>query len=62
VLPKGTHEYQRFLKPSEIGRAARQAGLDVVDVAGLSMNPLTREFNLSKDVSVNYLMQLVRPG
>ncbi len=62
VLPKGTHEYSRFLKPSEIGQGARAAGLVVADVAGLAMNPLTREFSLSTNVSVNYLMRLVRPA
>jgi 2-polyprenyl-6-hydroxyphenyl methylase/3-demethylubiquinone-9 3-methyltransferase len=61
VLPKGTHEYSRFLRPSEIGKAARVAGLSVADVAGLTMNPLTREFSLSADVGVNYLMRLTRP-
>jgi 2-polyprenyl-6-hydroxyphenyl methylase/3-demethylubiquinone-9 3-methyltransferase len=61
VLPKGTHEYSRFLRPSEIGKAARAAGLSVADVAGLTMNPLTREFSLSADVCVNYLTRLTRP-
>ena len=62
ILPKGTHEYRRFLRPSEIGTAARAAGLHVADVAGRTMNPLTREFSISTNVSVNYLMRLVRPG
>ena len=62
ILPKGTHEYSRFLRPSEIGRAARDAGLGIADITGVSMDPLTREFRLSGDVSVNYLMRLTRPA
>ena len=62
LLPRGTHEYARFLKPSEIAREARAAGLTVRDVAGLRIDPLTLEFRLAADPSVNYLMHLERPG
>jgi len=62
LLPRGTHEYARFLRPSEIARAARSAGLAVRDVTGLLADPLTRTFRLGADPSVNYLMHLVRPG
>jgi 2-polyprenyl-6-hydroxyphenyl methylase/3-demethylubiquinone-9 3-methyltransferase len=62
VLPRGTHEYAKFIRPSELGRAARAAGLEVRDVTGLVMDPLTREFSLKADVAVNYLVHLVRPG
>ncbi len=62
VLPRGTHEYAKVIRPSELGRAARAAGLEVRDVTGLVMNPLTREFSLGPDVAVNYLCHLVRPG
>jgi len=62
VLPRGTHEYAKFIRPSELGRAARAAGLEVRDVTGLVMNPLTHEFSLEPDVAVNYLCHLVRPG
>ena len=62
LLPRGTHEYARFLRPSEIAREARAAGLAVRDVAGLLVDPLTLEFRLGADPSVNYLMHLVRPG
>lgn len=61
VLPKGTHEYARFLKPSEIARGARAAGLSVKDVTGLEVHPLTRECRETSDVSVNYVMTLTRP-
>lgn len=56
MLPKGTHEYDKFLKPSELARAARQSGLEVNDVTGMSYNPLTRQYSLGQDVDVNYLM------
>ena len=62
LLPRGTHEYARFLRPSEIAREARAAGLAVRDVAGLRVDPLTLEFHLDADPAVNYLMHLVRPG
>jgi 2-polyprenyl-6-hydroxyphenyl methylase/3-demethylubiquinone-9 3-methyltransferase len=56
MLPKGTHEYARFLKPSELAAHARQAQLDVCDVTGMSYNPLSKNYRLGQDVDVNYLM------
>ncbi len=56
LLPKGTHEYARFIRPAELARWAREAQLDVADIAGLSYNPLTRAFRLTRDVTVNYLL------
>jgi 2-polyprenyl-6-hydroxyphenyl methylase/3-demethylubiquinone-9 3-methyltransferase len=56
LLPKGTHEYARFIRPTELARWAREAQLDVADIAGLSYNPLTRTFRLTRDVTVNYLL------
>ena len=61
LLPKGTHEYARFIKPSELARHARDAGLDVVAMRGMQYNPLTRRYWLSDDTSVNYLMACRRP-
>jgi 2-polyprenyl-6-hydroxyphenyl methylase/3-demethylubiquinone-9 3-methyltransferase len=61
LLPRGTHEYSRFIRPSELARAARAAGLSVADVTGILFDPLTREFRLGRDVDVNYLMHLERP-
>jgi 2-polyprenyl-6-hydroxyphenyl methylase / 3-demethylubiquinone-9 3-methyltransferase len=55
VLPRGTHEYLKFIRPSELARWGRGAGLDLVDLTGISYNPLTRAFRLSADTSVNYL-------
>lgn len=56
LLPRGTHEYRRFIRPSELARWARQAGLDVAQLKGLTYNPLTQRFALGADTSVNYLM------
>lgn len=56
LLPKGTHEYARFIRPAELARWVREAQLDVTDMAGLSYNPLTRVFRLTRDVTVNYFL------
>ena len=55
LLPKGTHEYARFIRPSELARFARAAGLAVEASRGLQYNPLTRRYALSADTGVNYL-------
>lgn len=56
VLPPGTHEYARFLAPSELSRLARAAGLTPADITGMSYNPLARRFSLGRDVDVNYFL------
>ena len=56
LLPRGTHEYARFLRPSELVRWCREAGLDVEGTRGMEYNPLTRRYWLSGDTSVNYLL------
>jgi 2-polyprenyl-6-hydroxyphenyl methylase/3-demethylubiquinone-9 3-methyltransferase len=61
LLPRGTHEYARFLRPSELARDARAAGLDVTDTSGLTYNPLTRRYRLTPDVRVNYMMACRKP-
>lgn len=60
MLPKGTHDYARFIKPSELARACREAGLTVSAIAGISYHPLTRKYALTQDVDVNYLMHCRR--
>ena len=55
VLPRGTHEYRKFIRPSELARWGRQVGLELADLTGISYNPLTRAFRLSSNTSVNYL-------
>lgn len=56
LLPKGTHEYAKFIKPSELAGHCRQAGLDVQGSKGMEYNPLTRRYWLSNDTSVNYAL------
>jgi 2-polyprenyl-6-hydroxyphenyl methylase/3-demethylubiquinone-9 3-methyltransferase len=60
MLPKGTHDYAKFIKPSELARWAKLGQLDPVELIGMSYNPLSRSYSLGKDVSVNYLMCAVR--
>jgi 2-polyprenyl-6-hydroxyphenyl methylase / 3-demethylubiquinone-9 3-methyltransferase len=60
LVPRGTHEYDRLLKPSEVARFARAAGLEVADIAGLRYDPLREQCSLTRDPSVNYLMHLTR--
>jgi len=56
MLPKGTHDYAKFIRPSELGQWLRAAGLELVDIKGMSYNPLTRQYSLGKDIDVNYLL------
>jgi 2-polyprenyl-6-hydroxyphenyl methylase / 3-demethylubiquinone-9 3-methyltransferase len=60
LVPRGTHEYERLLKPSELARFARAAALEVVDIAGLRYDPIREQCSLTRDPSVNYLMHLTR--
>jgi 2-polyprenyl-6-hydroxyphenyl methylase/3-demethylubiquinone-9 3-methyltransferase len=62
VLPRGTHEYLKFIRPSELARWGRAAGLELRDLAGIGYNPLTRSFRLSSDTKVNYLAHFRRPA
>lgn len=56
LLPKGTHEYARMIKPSELSQWARDAGLDLQGFKGMAYNPLSKRYWLSQDTSVNYLL------
>jgi 2-polyprenyl-6-hydroxyphenyl methylase/3-demethylubiquinone-9 3-methyltransferase len=60
VLPRGTHEYLKFIRPSELATWARRVGLDLSDVTGIGYNPLTRAFSLSSNPGVNYLAHFRR--
>ena len=60
LLPKGTHEYAKFIRPSELAKACREAGLDVRQTRGMEYNPLTERYWLSDDTSVNYLFACER--
>lgn len=61
LLPMGTHRYSRLIRPSELSRWARSAGLELADLAGLEYDPLSRKARISADVSVNYLAHYRRP-
>lgn len=61
LLPMGTHQYARLIRPSEISHWARDAGLELADLAGLEYNPATRKARTGTDVSVNYLAHYKRP-
>lgn len=63
LLPRGTHDYRKFIRPSELGTWLREAGLDVGHMTGLVYNPLTRGYRLKDgDVSVNYIVHATRAG
>jgi 2-polyprenyl-6-hydroxyphenyl methylase / 3-demethylubiquinone-9 3-methyltransferase len=63
LLPRGTHEYDKFIKPSELLGAARRCGLELVRMTGLTYNPLTQHYRLIEgDVSVNYMVAMRKPG
>ena len=62
LLPKGTHDYAKFIKPSELSRYVRNAGLDVEELIGMRYNPFTQIYALGRDTDVNYLMRTRRNG
>ncbi|WP_439518375.1 bifunctional 2-polyprenyl-6-hydroxyphenol methylase/3-demethylubiquinol 3-O-methyltransferase UbiG [Hydrogenophaga sp.] len=61
LLPKGTHEFAKFIRPSELASHCRAAGLELAQTRGMEYNPLTRRYWLSGDTSVNYLLATRRP-
>lgn len=61
ILPKGTHDYRSFIKPSELAAALRTAGFELRDVSGLSYNPITRRAAITGNAAVNYLMAAEKP-
>ena len=62
MLPRGTHEYAKMIRPSELAASCRSAQLDVLHTKGLEYNPLTKRYWLSEDTSVNYLFATRRAG
>ena len=60
LIPRGTHEYERLIRPAELARWARAAGLELKELAGIAFNPLSGHVALSRDVAVNYLAHLER--
>jgi 2-polyprenyl-6-hydroxyphenyl methylase/3-demethylubiquinone-9 3-methyltransferase len=61
LLPRGTHHYDKMIRPSELGRHCRDAGLELQHSSGLEYNPITRRYWLSSDTSVNYMLATRRP-
>jgi len=62
LLPKGTHDYSRFIRPSELARWCREAGLREAELLGMTYNPLTRRYRLGPDCDVNYLLACANDG
>ena len=62
LVPRGTHDYNKFIRPSELTAWARAAGLEPVEIKGLSYNPLTRQGRIGSDIDVNYFLHCRRPA
>jgi 2-polyprenyl-6-hydroxyphenyl methylase/3-demethylubiquinone-9 3-methyltransferase len=62
LIPRGTHEYERLIRPAELAGWGRAAGLSLVEIAGLDFNPFTERCRLTRDPSINYIVQLERTG
>ena len=62
LLPRGTHEYERLIRPAELARWGRAAGLELEDLRGIELNPFSAQASLTRDVSVNYLAHFRRPA
>ena len=62
MLPKGTHDYAKFITPAELCRFAREAGLSIDALKGMGYNPLTKIYTLNQDTSVNYLIACTKPA
>jgi len=56
MLPRGTHDYVKFIKPSELAQSCRNAGLNLTDLTGMSYNPISKIYSLGKDTDVNYMV------
>lgn len=62
MLPRGTHDFKKFIRPSELGKSVRAAGLEMQDIIGMTYNPILKSYKLAKDVDVNYMMYAVKPS
>lgn len=60
MLPRGTHDYARFIKPSELAQFCRAAGLEIRDITGMTYNPITKVYALGPDSDVNYIVHAVK--
>ena len=61
LVPRGTHDYRKFIRPSELARDVRDAGLSTQEIIGMTYNPFTRKAGLGADVDVNYLLHAIKP-
>ena len=61
LVPRGTHDYRKFIRPAELARAIRSAGLSTQEIIGMTYNPFTRTASLGADVDVNYLLHAIKP-
>ena len=61
LLPKGTHQYEKFIKPSELAQFTRAADLEVIELKGMTYNPITQIYRLGSDTDVNYMMATRKP-
>ncbi len=61
LLPKGTHQYEKFIKPSELAQFTRAAGIEVLQLKGMTYNPITQIYRLGSDTDVNYMMATRKP-
>ena len=61
MVPKGTHDYKTFIKPSELSQSARDAGLELRGMTGIEYNPISKRFHLGRDISVNYIAAYQKP-
>ena len=62
LLPRGTHDFDKFIKPSELASAIRAESLDLKDICGMTYNPITQVYKLGRDTDVNYLMHAEKPS
>ena len=62
LLPRGTHDYAKFIRPSELSRYCRNAGLEVREIIGMTYNPFAKTYSLGRDTGVNYLVHAVKPA
>ncbi|RRJ84221.1 bifunctional 2-polyprenyl-6-hydroxyphenol methylase/3-demethylubiquinol 3-O-methyltransferase UbiG [Aestuariirhabdus litorea] len=62
LLPKGTHDFDKFIRPAELGTWSREAGLRTRELVGMTYNPITRQYKLGNNVDVNYLVHCQRPA
>ncbi len=60
LLPSGTHDYQKFIRPSELANWVRQTGASIREIAGLSYNPITQKYSITDNVDINYMVHVTR--